>query len=134
MSDPRNKKSYDLAEQYKDRILNRLKIYSSQTKPLTSNELTSVYAISDVVVRQAIGKLRDDGEPIASGARGFFFAKNAEELEATIADYNSRIAAMSIRKNALKKTQERLRFAEPRQKSLFKNEINSFNLKNHWSK
>ena len=119
MPDPRNKKSYDLAGIYKDRILNRLRIFSCCNSPITSNELTSVYAISDVVVRQAIGKLRDDGEPIASGARGFFYAKNAEELEATIADYNSRIAAMSVRKLALKKTQERLRFNEPRQKALF---------------
>ena len=119
MPDPRNKKSYDLADHYKDRILYRLKLYSSQTNPTTSNELTTVYGISDVVVRQAIGKLRDDGEPIASGARGFFFAKNAKELEATIADYDSRIAAMSARKVTLKKTQERLRFNEPRQKTLF---------------
>ena len=119
MPDPRNKKSYDLADIYKDRILNRLRLFSSCNSPITSNELTSIYAISDVVVRQAVGKLRDDGEPIASGARGFFFAKNAEELEATIADYNSRIAAMSVRKLALKKTQERLKYGEPRQKTLF---------------
>ena len=119
MPDPRNKKSYDLADHYKDRILNRLKLYSSRANPTTSNELTSVYAISDVVVRQAVGKLRADGEPVASGARGFFYANNAEELEATIADYESRIAAMSARKVTLKKTQERLRFKEPRQKTLF---------------
>ena len=105
MADPRNKASFDLADQYKDRIKFYLKMNSSIDCAFTSTRLAEIFGIKEaVVVRQAVGKSRDDGAPTASGSTGYFYAKKPDELTKTIADLNSRIAAIGKRRDALIET------------------------------
>ena len=119
MPDPRNKKSFDLADQYKDRIERYLKMNSSVDRAFTSTRLAEIFRIKEtVVVRQAIGKARDDGAPIASGSNGYFYAKTPDELTKTIADLNSRIAAIGRRRDALINTRIKMN-GGPKQESMF---------------
>ena len=119
MPDPRNKASFDLAEQYKDRIELYLKMNSSIDRAFTSTRLAEIFGIKEAVtIRQAIGKARDDGAPIASGSTGYFYAKTPDELTETIADFNSRIAAIGKRRDALIETRIRMN-GGPKQASMF---------------
>ena len=119
MADPRNKASFDLADQYKNRIERYLKMNSSVDRAFTSTRLAEIFRIKEtVVVRQAIGKARDDGAPIASGSTGYFYAKKPDELTKTIADLNSRIAAIGRRRDALIETRIKMNDG-PKQESMF---------------
>jgi len=96
------------ADQCKHKILSYLKNYSSVGKPITSKELQGVWQISDVTVRQAVGKLRDDDHPIGSGPKGFFIARRPKELESTIKNLSERLAVISRRKEKLIRAKIRL--------------------------
>ena len=118
MPDPRNKASFDKADQYKGRIRDYLKGNSSHGLTFTAIKLAKMYKVHEVTIRQAIGKARDDGAPIGSCSTGFFYAKTPDELSETIADFNSRIAAMSKRRDALIETRIRMN-GGPKQESMF---------------
>ena len=118
MPDPRNKASFDKADQYKGRIRDYLKGNSSHGLTFTAIKLAKMYKVHEVTIRQAIGKARDDGAPIASGSTGYFYAKTPEELTKTIADLNSRIAAIGRRRDALIETRIKMN-GVPKQESMF---------------
>ena len=105
----------------KERVLNYLKFNSTFQKPIVSKKLQYLYNISDLTVRQAVGLLRDDGYPIASGAKGFYFAKSADELEGTIDNLQERIAVMSRRRSLLIQAQNKMREDDSGQRLLFDN-------------
>ena len=118
MTDPRNKASFDKADQYKGRIRAYLKGNSSYGCTFTAIKLAKMYKVHEVTIRQAIGKARDEGAPIGSCSTGFFYAKTSDELSETIADFNSRIAAMSKRRDALIETRIKMNGGS-RQGSIF---------------
>ncbi len=118
MPDPRNKASFDKANQYKGRIRAYLKIHSSYECPFTAERLAGIFQIHEVVIRQAVGKARDDGAPIGSGSHGFFYANTPGELSETIKDFTSRIAAMSKRLAALIDTRIKMN-GKAKQESMF---------------
>ena len=118
MPDPRNKASFDKADLYKGRIRAYLKVHSSHARPFTADKLAALFNVHEVTIRQAIGKARDDGAPIGSGSTGYFYAKTPDELTETIADFNSRIAAISKRRDALIDTRIRMNRG-PKQASMF---------------
>ena len=60
------------ANKKKHSIKMYLHSYATETAPMTSAKIQKVFHCSDVVVRKAVGLLRDDGEPIGSGSKGFF--------------------------------------------------------------
>ena len=118
MPDPRNKESFDKADLYKGRIKSYLKVHSHCGRTYTATKLAEIFQVHEVTIRQAIGKARDDGAPIASGSSGFFYAKTPDELSDTIKDYGSRIAAMSKRRDALIETRIKMS-GGPKQESMF---------------
>ena len=118
MADPLNKASFDLADQYKGRIRDYLKGNSSYGLTFTAIKLAKMYRVHEVTIRQAIGKARDEGAPIGSCSTGYFYAKTPDELSETIADLNSRIAAIGRRRDALIDTRIRMN-GRPKQESMF---------------
>ena len=99
----------------KTAIRNYLFSYSGHDSPLTSSKLQSIFHVGDVVVRQAIGLLRDDGEPIGSCSKGFFYAKTPDQLLGTLNDFRSRIGAVAMRLRALEGTYDRMDGNKPQQ-------------------
>ena len=116
---PHIEKTRDDAVFKKTAIRNYLHSYSAITNPVTSAKLQEVFHVSDVVIRQAIGLLRDDGEPIGSGPKGFFYAKRPDQLKGTLDDFRSRIRALSARLRRLEATYERLGGNTPQQTLIF---------------
>lgn len=49
-------------------------------KPVYSSTLEREYKLSGTEIREMIGELRDSGEPIASGSKGYFYAKTYDEI------------------------------------------------------
>ena len=108
-------------ELFKGRILTHLKLDTDVNHPKVSRQLQALWDISDLTVRQAVGLLRDDGEPIASGARGFFYATTPEQLEPTIDNLQERIAVMSRRRSKLIGAKNKMREISGGQRLLFTN-------------
>ena len=103
------------ANKKKHSIKMYLHSYATETAPMTSAKIQKVFHCSDVVVRKAVGLLRDDGEPIGSGSKGFFYARSPKQLEGTIMHLKSRIGALSGRVRALEATYGRIGGNEPQQ-------------------
>ena len=110
-------------ELFKDRILTHLRLNTNVDNPKVSRELQKLWNLSDLTIRQAVGLLRDDGEPIASGARGFYYATTPDQLEATIDNLQERIAVMSRRRSMLIQAQNRMKESTGGQRLLFTNLI-----------
>ena len=95
-------------KKYRDRVWGLLQRNSSEKNPIKSYIIQRTFTITDIVVRQIIGKLRDQGHPIGSGKQGFWYAKNASELQSTIDELTDRMSVMSRRKQMLLKAQNSL--------------------------
>ena len=108
-------------ELFKGRILTHLKLDTDVNHPKVSRQLQALWDISDLTVRQAVGLLRDDGEPIASGPRGFYYARTPEQLDATVDDLEKRIAVISRRRHCLISAQHKMREIAGGQRLLFTN-------------
>tara|TARA_R100001530_G_scaffold116529_1_gene83600 strand:- start:726 stop:1085 length:360 start_codon:yes stop_codon:yes gene_type:complete len=108
MNNQPSEQSRSKAEKIKPRLLRLLETNSFEHLPIKSYKIQRMFNITDIVVRQAVGKLRDDGHPIASGKKGFWYARNAIELQSTIDNITDRIGAMSRRRQLLLNTQDRL--------------------------
>tara|TARA_R110002012_G_scaffold16463_1_gene63549 strand:+ start:196 stop:531 length:336 start_codon:yes stop_codon:yes gene_type:complete len=106
------------SELFKERILMLLKLESSEQKPIRSKEMQYRWNISDITVRQAVGLLRDDCHPIASGPKGFFYATTAKQLNSTIKDLNGRLTVISKRCKKLQDAQERMMSGDDGQRLL----------------
>ncbi|QDP66195.1 MAG: hypothetical protein Tp1111DCM1112741_25 [Prokaryotic dsDNA virus sp.] len=98
----------DTADYYKDRVLNLLKLDSSEEFPITSKRIQRQFNMNDVEVRQTIRQLRLDCHPVGSGPRGFYYARKGSELNASIADLKSRVAAIVDVIKKLEDAKERL--------------------------
>jgi len=104
---------------HKDRICSYLKMNSTAHKPIVSRKLQTLWDISDVTVRQAVALLRDEGEPIASGSKGYYFATTAGQLEDTINHLRERVIGISKRISSLTSTQNKMRHDSNGQGLLF---------------
>ena len=58
--------------------------------PVYSVELEKKYKFSGFVVRDCVREFRREGHPIASGSKGYFYAKYRTELVPTINSLRSR--------------------------------------------
>lgn len=105
----------------KDRIGLYLKLNSTFAMPIVSRKLERLYNISNRVVREAVGLLRDEGLPIASGSLGFFYATTADQLEPTIDNLKERIAVISRRRALLMQARNKMREDANGQRLLFTN-------------
>lgn len=69
-----------------------------------SSSLESKFELSGAEIRQIIRRLRFDGVPIGSSAKGYFWARKGEELDSTIAHITARIEALEILRRSLTKS------------------------------
>jgi len=106
-------------ELFKERLLIHLRMDTDENHPKVSRQLQELWNITDLTVRQSVGLLRDDGEPIASGPRGYFYAKSPDQLDATVVDLAKRIAVISRRRYSLISAQNKMRESSGGQRLLF---------------
>lgn len=85
-------------------------------RPIYSQELERSFNLSGEKIRDHIRELRREGVPIVGSPKGYFIAKNREELEELISNLEGRATSMFKTVSMLKKNRER---AEYQQMSLF---------------
>lgn len=83
-------------------LLNFIKKYK-KSNPVNSKTIENLYKITGAKVREIIHNLRRSGELIGSNSDGYFICANFDELEATIANLESRATDMFETARILKK-------------------------------
>ena len=87
-------------------ILRGLKRYSKD-QPKKSKDIEQALGISGVTVRAAVSYLREQGEPIGSGAGGYYYDPNWTEMPNTIAHLRQRATRMETVAKALEQAMAR---------------------------
>lgn len=64
-------------------------------RPIGGSEIARAFSVSGVEVRRLINAARSNGDPICSNGKGYYIAKDKEELRHTIESMRGRIKAMS---------------------------------------
>lgn len=71
--------------------------------PASSKKLEAVFHVKGSELRRIINNLRSQSQPICSNATGYFYAANQEEINATVAQLNSRITHIAKARDGLRK-------------------------------
>jgi biotin operon repressor len=58
--------------------------HTGAEKAVISGDIELNFGIGGAAVRQIVNKLRCNGQPVCSDASGYFYAKNSDEINATI--------------------------------------------------
>lgn len=64
-------------------------------QPICGAEIGRAFKVSGVEVRRLINTARSNGDPICSNGKGYYIAKDSEELQRTIDSIQGRINSMS---------------------------------------
>lgn len=75
--------------------------HRGQENATSSRELEAVFHIKGTELRRVVNILRSKGHPICSNEMGYFFAANQQEVDATVAQLNSRISKIAAAKDGL---------------------------------
>jgi hypothetical protein len=76
-------------------VLNEIKRHT-QENPVKSKQIENKWFLSGTQVRETIHYLRvHKNEPICSDAKGYFYARNKQECQHTIAQLRSRIIKLT---------------------------------------
>lgn len=77
--------------------------HTGKEKAVSSAYLQNRLCISSRTVRRLVNQLRNDGSPICSGDKGYYYASDREELIASIRQMTSRIKEISkVRRGLIK--------------------------------
>ncbi|WP_353095428.1 hypothetical protein [Tissierella praeacuta] len=80
--------------------------HTGKQKAVSSAYLQNRFCISSRTVRMLVNQLRNDGSPICSGDKGYYYAADREELIASIRQISSRIREISKARIGLVKALE----------------------------
>ncbi len=87
---------------YKEEILEYLKDHHKGTdNAVFSKELEQHFSLDGRSVRRIISKLRQEGNPICSGPKGYYYAVSQREINETIARLNELVTGVSNARTGL---------------------------------
>ena len=66
----------------------------SADNPVTARQITAALSIPGPAVRAIVNHLREQGHPIGSGGKGYWYASGPNELGTTITHLEQRIRSM----------------------------------------
>ena len=96
-------KKTTLYHQKYDSLINMLRVRPHDSRLVMSTELEKVFKLSGPQVRDIVKAARRLGIPIGSCGRGYFYARNAEELFNTLHHLQERRNSLSYTVRALEK-------------------------------
>lgn len=70
-------------------------------KAVSSKTLEAAFHVKGTEVRKIVNALRCKGNPICSDFYGYYYAANQQEIDATVAQLDSRIRRITQAKNGL---------------------------------
>lgn len=86
----------------KTAICNYLRKYhAGKERAVFSRELERLFIMDGRTVRRAIHDLRQDGFPICSDQRGYYYADNQQEINKTVCRLNSLVTNISNARTGL---------------------------------
>lgn len=68
---------------------------NGRNRPIPSSSISEAFGISGQVVRRLVNTARTNGDPICSCGRGYYIAKDRDEIQKTIESLSGRISAIS---------------------------------------
>lgn len=77
------------------------KHHKGSDNAVSSKTLEAVFYVKGTEIRRWVNSLRCKGEPICSDFYGYYYAANQHEINATIAQLNSRIRKITKAKDGL---------------------------------
>lgn len=77
------------------------KNHTGRKNAASGKTLEAVFNLNGKEIRKCVNTLRCDGFPVCSDTVGYYFAATQDEVDATIAQLNSRITQISNAKNGL---------------------------------
>jgi len=78
-----------------------MKNHKGRKHAVSSKTLEAVFHIKGVAVRKAVNALRSSGIPVCSDENGYYYAASKAEINATVAQLDSRIQKISKARNGL---------------------------------
>lgn len=75
--------------------------HTGRKNAASSRTLEAVFHVKGSEVRKIINSLRCTGHPVCSDSTGYYYAATQDEVNATIAQLNSRITKISNARNGL---------------------------------
>ena len=94
------KKSSEL--NIEERLCEYLKMnYRGSGNQVSSKQLEAFFHVKGTEIRRMVNSLRCKGEPICSDYYGYYYAANQLEINATIAQLNSRIRSIADARDGL---------------------------------
>ena len=66
-----------------------------RSHPICGSAIAAAFCVSSVEVRRLVNAARTNGDPICSSGRGYYIAKDKDEIQKTIESLQGRIAGMS---------------------------------------
>ena len=86
----------------KDEINEYLKKnHTGSEKAVFSEELERLFSMNGRSVRRLISSLRQDGYPICSSCKGYYYAKTQEEINKTVSRLNELVTGVSNARTGL---------------------------------
>ena len=83
-----------------------MKNHKGKNHAVSSKTLEAVFHIKGVAVRKAVNALRSSGIPVCSDKNGYYYAASQAEINATVAQLDSRIQKISKARNGIAKKYE----------------------------
>lgn len=80
-----------------------MKNHKGRNHAVSSKTLEAVFHIKGAAVRKTVNSLRSDGIPICSDENGYYYAASQSEINATVAQLDSRIEKIFTARNGLAK-------------------------------
>lgn len=77
------------------------KNHKGEENVVRSKSIEETFGIKGSDLRRMMNRLRRAAYPICSGANGYYYAAHRKDVEATVAQLNSRIAQMIQARNGL---------------------------------
>ncbi|MBR6331746.1 MAG: hypothetical protein IKR78_01245 [Dehalococcoidales bacterium] len=75
--------------------------HTGQQKAVFSEELERLFSMNGRTIRRLISSLRQDGHPICSSSKGYYYAKTQEEINKTVSRLNELVTGVSNARTGL---------------------------------
>ncbi len=99
---PRSKAEAASKATMEDRLLQYLKLYhTGKENAVYSKELEQRFSMGGRSIRRVINQLRQDGNPICSNCRGYYFARSQEDVNKTVKWLNGLVTGVSNARTGL---------------------------------
>lgn len=98
----------DATDKWREPLRLYLEVEATEANPKTERDIYAMIGLRGPTLRATIHALRLDGEPLASSGRGYWMARTAGELDATVEHGRQRATSIMEWVRAVERTRDRL--------------------------